>query len=105
MRSSLNPDIDRKLQEAHHRIDALRNTPLEPLDYCQRWVEMSPDDRGYRKACVEALAEATGLSPRTINNWGKHFEKRPDYALHALRMADLLNQIRKIVTPPDYPQK
>ncbi len=40
------------------------------MEYCKRWVDMSPDDRGYRKACIAALAEATGLSPRTIGNWG-----------------------------------
>jgi len=68
-------------------------------------VEVSPEERGYRKACIAALAEATGLSPRTINDWGSNFERRPDHVLHVLKMADMLNQIRKIVLPPDYPQK
>ncbi|MEO1560638.1 MAG: hypothetical protein AAFS12_13745 [Cyanobacteria bacterium J06632_19] len=56
-----------------YRIDALNILTLEPLEYCRKWVEMSPDERGYRKACIAALAEATGLSPRTIGNWGSNF--------------------------------
>jgi hypothetical protein len=44
-----------------YRIDALSDLPLEPIEYCKRWIDMSPDDRGYRKACIAALAEATGL--------------------------------------------
>nr|WP_237087597.1 hypothetical protein [Nostoc sp. PCC 7120 = FACHB-418] len=78
---------------------------MEPLEYCQRWVELSSEERGYRKACIAALAEATGLSERTIGNWGQNFDRRPNYVTHILRMADMLNQIRKIVLPPDYPQK
>lgn len=66
---------------------------------------MSPDERGYRKACITALAEATGLSPRTIGNWGQNFERRPAYVLHMLQMADRLNQIKKILLPPDFPQE
>jgi hypothetical protein len=97
--------IDNNPQTNEYRIDALSDLPLEPLKYCQRWVEMPPDERGYRKACIAALAEATGLSERTIGNWGQNFERRPNYVVHILRMADMLNQIRKIVLHPDYPQK
>lgn len=97
--------IDNKPQNNEYRIDALNEKPLEPIEYCSKWVEMSPDERGYRKACIAALAEATGLSPRTIGNWGSNFEKRPNYAAHILRMADMLNEIKKIVLPPDFPQK
>ncbi len=74
---------------------------MEPNQYCQKWVLISPHERGYRKACLTALAQATGLSERTIANWGKQFEKRPDYIVHVLGMADQLNQIRKIVLPPE----
>lgn len=97
--------IDNNPKKTQYRIDALSNLPLEPLDYCKRWVEMSPDDRGYRKACIASLAEATGLSERTIGNWGENFQRRPQYVLHILRMADMLNQIRKIVLPPDFPKE
>lgn len=97
--------IDSDTLSTQYIIDVLSRLPLEPLEYCQRWVEIPSDERGYRKACVTALAEATGLSPRTINDWGPNFERRPDHVLHVLRMADMLNQIRKIVLPPDYPQK
>jgi hypothetical protein len=97
--------IDSKPLSIQYINDVLSRQPLEPLEYCQRWVEIPPEERGYRKACIAALAEATALSPRTINDWGANFERRPDHVLHVLRMADMLNQIRKIVLPPDYPQK
>jgi hypothetical protein len=97
--------IDSKPLSIQYINDVLSKQPLEPLEYCQRWVEIPPEERGYRKACIAALAEATALSPRTINDWGANFERRPDHVLHVLRMADMLNQIRKIVLPPDYPQK
>ncbi|MDJ0903741.1 MAG: hypothetical protein QNJ55_33625 [Xenococcus sp. MO_188.B8] len=71
---------------------------LTPWEYCQKWVELSPNQRGFRKACVDVLAEATGLSPRTIGNWGKQFEKHPDHVLRTLSLADQLNQIKKIVS-------
>jgi len=100
-----NKVIDSIPQTPQYRIDALSNLPVEPLEYCRRWVNMSPDERGYRKACVASLAEATGLSERTIGNWGANFEKRPNYVAHILRMADMLNQVRKIVLPPDFPRE
>ena len=78
---------------------------MEPLEYCRKWVDMSPDERGYRKACIAALAEATGLSERTIGNWGTNFERRPNYVAHILHMANALNQIKKIVLPPDFPKE
>ncbi|WP_199290118.1 hypothetical protein [Leptolyngbya sp. FACHB-36] len=65
------------------------------MEYCQRWVKADPA-RGYRKVCINALAEATGLSSRTIGNWGANFERRPRYVLHILRQADLLNQIEEL---------
>ena len=78
-----------------------RQLPLEPSEYCKSWVELSPDDWGYRKACISALAEATGLSKRTVNNWGPSFERRPNYVLHILKLANKLNQIKEIIIDPD----
>lgn len=88
-----------------YRIDALCGIGLEPLEYCRKWVEMPPEEWGYRKACTAVLAKATGLSERTINDWGPSFERRPEHILHVLRMADMLNQIRKTILPPDYPDE
>lgn len=80
----------------------LGNDYLEPLEYCRRWVKVPPDEWGYRKACIAALAQATGLSERTINNWGASFEKRPKYVLHMLKMANKLNQVKQIVVDDDF---
>ena len=70
---------------------------MEPLEYCRAWVELPPHQRGYRKACIELLVKATGLSEATVANWGKNFEKRPDYVTHSLSMADKLKRIEQIL--------
>jgi hypothetical protein len=88
-------------RKRHHRVDEIRVLPLEPSEFCRRWVNMPPDERGYYKACVKALAQATGLSARTVEGWGKDFAKRPDYVLNILRKEDIINQIRQLVLPPD----
>lgn len=92
-------------RKRHHRIDEIRVLPLEPIEFCQRWVDRPADERGYYTACVKALAQATGLSERTVQGWGKDFAKRPDYVLHILRKEDIINQIRKLVLPPDVIQE
>ncbi|WP_254566852.1 hypothetical protein [Oscillatoria sp. HE19RPO] len=60
---------------APHRIDILRQLPLEPMEYCRRWVPDDPN-RNHRKACIHAIAAATGLSPNTIKDWGHDFCRR-----------------------------
>jgi len=78
-----------------HLLDQLRDLPMEPADYCNRWVTVEPG-KGYLKVCINILAEATGLSPGTIKNWGPNFHRRPQYVLRLLRQADLLNQIKAL---------
>lgn len=75
---------------------------MEPINFCKRWVKGNSDERGYYTNCVAALAEATGLSKRTVEGWGKDFAGRPDYVLNILKKEDLLNQIRQLNPPPDY---
>ncbi len=98
------------LKRQYERIGALRKKPMEPREYCCRWVPkfygISPDERGYRKACIKELAKVTTLEEGTINNWGSQFEGRPNYVLVMLRMADMINQIREVVSlPPDFPKE
>ena len=81
-------------RQNEHLIDRLRRIPLEPAEYCRRWVKGPA--KGHRKTCINALAEATGLSPGTIRNWGFNFERRPQYVLYVLRQADLLNQLKAL---------
>jgi hypothetical protein len=87
--------MSQRSQLGEHPIDRLRSLPLEPIDYCRRWVLIDPA-RSYWKVCVNALAQATGLSPKTIKNWGTNFQQRPRYIPYVLRQADLLNQIREL---------
>ncbi|MGB3205210.1 MAG: hypothetical protein WBB28_09495 [Crinalium sp.] len=91
--------------QPNNRVDAIAALPLEPLEYCQKWVKTPHRERGARKHYISALAKATGLSPETIKNWGANFEKRPDYVLHTLRQADVINQIRKLTLPFDFPEE
>ncbi|BAU16130.1 unknown protein (plasmid) [Leptolyngbya sp. NIES-3755] len=62
----------------------------------------NPEERGFYTASVSALAEATGLSKRTIEGWGRDFAGRPDYVLNILAKENLLNQIRELNPPPNY---
>ncbi|MBE9182979.1 hypothetical protein IQ268_31065 [Oculatella sp. LEGE 06141] len=78
-----------------HRLDQLRYLPMEPTDYCERWMTAEPG-KGYLKVCINVLSETTGLSAGTIKNWGTDFHRRPQYVLRLLRQADLLNQIKAL---------
>ncbi|MEW6498571.1 MAG: hypothetical protein AB1589_39645 [Cyanobacteriota bacterium] len=92
------------------RIEVVRQLPLEPMDYCTRWVAINPN-KGYRKSCINALAKATGLSPQTVKNWGTNFSRRPQHLPHLLRQLDLLNQFLQLVKngqitlPPNFPKQ
>ncbi len=94
--------------QPEQRIEAIRQLPLEPVEYCHRWVEVDPA-RGYKKVCINALSEATGLSPNTIKDWGTNFSRRPHYVPFVLRQADLINQFQQlvitqqIILPPNFP--
>lgn len=78
-----------------HPIDTLQKMPLEPSEYCRRWVPMG-SGKGYRKVCINALAEVTGLSRSTVKDWGSNFERRSKYVPRLLRQADLLNQFKQL---------
>jgi hypothetical protein len=92
------------------RIGYVLAQPLEPSEYCRRWVGRD-SSRGYRKTCVNAIAVATGLSPNTVKDWGSDFSRRPQYIPLLLRRADVLNQVvqlvlsRDINLPSDFPQE
>ena len=96
--------VSHHLSKVHHMIDVLKKRPLEPSDFCQKWVKsIAPGERGYYKACVKAIAEATGLSERTIEGWGSDFKGRPDSVLVTLKKEDTINQIRVLVKVDDLP--
>lgn len=92
-----------------HRIDTLCQLPLEPMEYCRRWVNHEPG-RNYRKACINAIAQVTGMSPKTVKDWGRDFRYRPKYVTRILRQADLINQFKQLVAqgiinlPSGFPQ-
>ena len=93
-----------------HRIDTLCQLPLEPMEYCRRWVTHEPG-RNYRKACINAIAQVTGMSPKTVKDWGRDFRYRPKYVTRILRQADLINQFKQLVAqgiinlPSGFPQE
>ena len=81
----------------HYLIKSIKDeVTLEPSEFCDRWVRSArPGDRGYRAECIKLLAQATGLSERTIENWGKDFQDRPDYVLTTLRKDSALRAIQQ----------
>ena len=100
----------RRFNRNGQRLEQISQLPLEPINYCRRWVKQNPA-KGYRKSCINALARATGLSPNTIKDWGKNYTKRPQHIPYLLRQVDLLNQFQQLVKtkqialPPDFPQE
>lgn len=76
------------------QLDAIAETPLEPQEFCRRWVKKpAPGERGYQAACIRELARVCGVCERTVERWGPRFERRPEHVLVLLRMADLLRQV------------
>ncbi|MDX2231888.1 MAG: hypothetical protein NW220_19800 [Leptolyngbyaceae cyanobacterium bins.349] len=75
---------------------------MKPEDYLNKWVPklygVKPEERGYRKTCIDEMHRVTGISKNTINTWGALFENSPDHVHHTLRWVDTLNQIREMVS-------
>lgn len=100
MVSALNPLYDRAKRSDHRsqRLDRLLAKPMEPEDFCSRWVtSITPDEWGYYSTCVRELSKATGISERTVQGWGPTFSKRPKYVLTILRKEDLIRQMRLLL--------
>ena len=86
-----------------------RRLPLEPQEYCRKWVPIyqgkKPGERGYRAACVRELAKVSGVKESTIDiNWGSDFSERPGYLPRMLTLADVINSVKQIFPlPQDWP--
>ncbi len=81
----------------HNRIATLSTCVLKPSSFCDRYVNLSPDEWGYRNACIEELHAATGISKKTIENWetkAKTFDNCPDYVLELLKKEHTIRQIK-----------
>jgi len=91
--------------QVHHIIESSQvDAPnrMEPKDFCEKWIKTKqPGEWGYYKACVQEIAVATGLSPRTVESWGPDFSGRPDSVLVTLKKEDTIRQIRELVKPDD----
>lgn len=72
------------------RLEGLRREPLEPIEFCRKWVPVPEGERGWRKACIQYLAKVTGKPERTIDDWGADFSSRPKDVLVTLEYADSL---------------
>ncbi|MEH2081526.1 MAG: hypothetical protein V7K89_16440 [Nostoc sp.] len=100
----------RQSHQNKHQINILCQLPLEPMEYCRRWVTHEPG-RNYRKACINAIVQVTGTSPKTVKDWGRNFRYRPKYVTRILRQADLINQFKQLVAqgiinlPSDFTQE
>lgn len=85
---------NKALLTKRQRLDAIAQKPLEPIEFCQRWVRFpAPGERGYQSACVRELAKVCGVTERTVERWGTNFERRPETILTLLRNVDLRRQM------------
>lgn len=69
---------------------------VTPREYCLKWIPTlygkDPNAYGFRKACIAELAWLTGNTEKSVDNWGKDFEKAPKAIERVCEMADLLNE-------------
>jgi hypothetical protein len=104
-------ELAKRFHKQYEWMEAIRRLPLEPNDYCRKWVPVfygkQPGERGYKAACIKELARVTGVAPENIErNWGKELENTPSYLPRMLRMADIINQaVKAISLPPDSIEK
>lgn len=72
-----------------------------PSEFCDQYVTLPKEERGYRKACIEALATACNLPAETVKNWwdkdNRNFDKCPDYAKELLKKESALRQMEQII--------
>lgn len=77
---------------------------MEPLEFCRQYVDVPPEARGFYTACCRELAKATGLSIRSVQNWGSDFSRRPRYVLSILGKEHVIRQIKRLVSADDLDQ-
>ena len=74
--------------------------PLEPLEFCEKWVPkkkgVTPDRRNYRKACAELLAELTGNKEESVRQWLFAPDRVPLLVKRYLRVVDRLWQLEEL---------
>ncbi len=73
---------------------------MKPREFCREWFSASEEDEkawGYRKKCVQLLADIIGLEVDTVERWGSgvEFAKMPPqyertlaYAVSIKRMVE-----------------
>ncbi|MEP0873370.1 hypothetical protein NDA01_26780 [Trichocoleus desertorum AS-A10] len=83
---------DARIQAVLSGICHTLHQPLEPVEYCQRWVFHPLHLQNYKQACDQALAQACGLLSADVQLWGKEWRKRPGYVPYLLRLADTVKR-------------
>ena len=75
---------------------------VTPHEYCLKWIPTlygkQSDAHGFRKACVAELAWLTDYAEKSVDNWGKDFERAPKAINRICEMADLINQAGQCYT-------
>jgi hypothetical protein len=90
--ASLPLSREARIQAVLSGICRTLHQPLEPVEYCQRWVFHPLHLQNYKQACDQALAQACGLLPTEVQLWGKEWRKRPNYVPYLLRLADTVKR-------------
>ncbi|HEY9644694.1 MAG TPA: hypothetical protein V6C57_29630 [Coleofasciculaceae cyanobacterium] len=96
---SLATSRETRIEAVRDRIIAIIDQPLEPVEFCEKWVKtpLHSQARDYKKACERAIADALGfMSPGDVSMWGKDWQKRPDYVPQLLRLADIVKSAKEL---------
>jgi hypothetical protein len=74
--------------------------PLEPLEFCKKWVPkkkgVTLDKRSYKTACAELLAELTGYKQESVRQWLFAPDRIPSLVKRYLRVVDRLWQLEEL---------
>lgn len=74
---------------------------MSPSQFCEKWIpilyNISPDQRGYKAACIRELQAVTGLTERTVKSWGADMADYPDSVGNTLKFANMAYGIKHAI--------
>lgn len=79
----------------HNRLNYLSTKPLKPSEFCRNYINLEPDERGYRISCVKLLSEVLNTPIRTIQKWwDADIDSCPSWVNEVLVREHALRQIQ-----------
>jgi hypothetical protein len=79
----------------HNRINHLSTKTLKPSEFCQTYIKLNPDERGYRTASVKLLSRVLNAPIKTIQKWWDiGIDNCPVWVYEVLKREHALRQIQ-----------